>query len=205
MWTCCSQSTLVMFQHHAFANSVHFQHPCIFSPVYLFSSEFYCLWFSCYFFLLQGWFSLVRQHCWGKPCRLITLDSHKLNANGVRIHIKVPDGCERWQQTRAWFACHSVTFALFTFLINAERHIYQMTGRDGRWEGEKKSNSHPWGVEREKMGRMRIKKWFIMEAKMGRRRKKTSSYRGLTCHVNKRKWGHGRKKSTSVTTQDWLH
>lgn len=138
MWTCCSQSTLVMFQHHAFANSVHFQHPCIFSPVYLFSSEFYCLWFSCYFFLLQGWFSVVRQHCWGKPCRLITLDSHKLNATGLQIHIKVPDGCERWQQTRAWFACHSVTFALFTFLINAERHIYQMTGRDGRWEGGKK-------------------------------------------------------------------
>lgn len=205
MWTCCSQSRLVMFQHHAFANSVHLQQPSIFSPVYLFSSEFYCLWFSCYFFLLQGWFSLVRQHCWGKPCRLITLDSHKLNANGLWIHIKVPDGCERWQQTRAWFVCHSVTFALFTFLINSERHIYQMTGRDGRWEEEKKSNSHPWGVEREKMGSMRIKKWFIMKAKMGRWRKKTSSYRGLTCHVNKWKWGYGRKKSTTVTTQDWLH
>lgn len=197
--------------HLSCFNTMHLQTVYI-SNIRVFSVQFICFHQNCIacdfpatFFLLQGWFSVVRQHCWGKPCRLITLDSHKLNANGLRIHIKVPDGCERWQQTRAWFACHSVTFALFTFLINAERHIYQMTGRDGRWEGEKKSNSHPWGVEREKMGSMRIKKWFIMKAKMGRWRKKTSSYRGLTCHVNKRKWGHGRKKSTTVTTQDWLH
>lgn len=32
--------------------------------------------------------------------------------------------------------------ALFTFLINTERRIYRMTGRDGA-RGEKKANSHP--------------------------------------------------------------
>lgn len=160
---------LSCFTHHAYANSVHFWHPCIFSPDHLFASECHC--YSCYSFLLQGWFSAVRQHCWGKSCRLITLDSHKLNANGLWIHIKVPDGCEWWQKTNAWFAFHSVTFALFTFLINTERHIPD--DREG-WRTRRRKNQTAilWAIQWEK----------------------TSSYIGLTCHVNKCKWGHGRKK-----------
>lgn len=144
MWTCCNQSTIVMFQpqckQRTFPTSVSFQ--------LRLSIHIRMLRFSDYCSLLQGWFSVVRQHYWGKPCKLITLGSHKLNANGLWFHNKVPGGCEWWQETRAWFTCHSVTFALFTFLISTDRHKYQMTGKGGK-QGEKKS--HPWLRKREKM------------------------------------------------------
>lgn len=135
MWTYCNQSKPVMFQpqckQRTFPTSVYFQSRL--------SVHIRMLWFSYYCFLLLGWFSVVRQHYWGKQCRLITLDSHKLNPNGLWFHIKVPDGCEWWQETRAWFACHSVTFALFTFPINTDRHIYQTTGEDGNEKEKKKA------------------------------------------------------------------
>lgn len=147
-------------------------------------------------FCLQGWLKIVSQHRHGKQGRLITLDSHKWNANGLWNHIKASDGCEWCQKTRAWFACHSVTFRLFSVPILMEIDVYM------GWQErkEKKEHSKPWG-EREKMGGSG---WRLIDDE----NQNGEIAKGLTCHVNKWKWGSGKKKkkkSTTVPTQDRLH
>lgn len=71
--------------------------------------------------------------------------------------------------------------------------LYLLTQKDiyMRWHGgmedkkEKKIKQPSLKGEKGENGEDMDKKWLIMKAKMGRWREKTSSYTGLTCHVNK--------------------
>lgn len=103
-------------------------------------------------FFFRGWLSVVSQHRRGKQGRLITFDGHKWNANGLWNHIKVPDGCEWCQKTKAWFACHSVTFRPFSIPILTAIDAYMgWQGGLEEWKkGKKNTPSHE--EKREKMG-----------------------------------------------------
>ena len=123
----------------------HFR--CCIIPVQIISSNQNAIaHFLCCSFLSPGRLSVVSQHRRGKQGRLITFDGHKWNANGLWNHIKVPDGCEWCQKTRAWFACHSVTFGPFSVAILTGIDVY--TGWQGgleEWKEGEKEQSEPWG------------------------------------------------------------
>lgn len=114
----------------------------------------------------------------GKACRLITFDSHKWNVNGPWIYIKIPDGFDWWQKTRAWVAsqCHLRPVLLF---LLTQKDIQT------RWQGWMKEEKTAILKGQKAKWEPVDKEWLIMKVKMGRQREKTSSHRGLTCHVNK--------------------
>lgn len=113
------------------------------TPHHLFKKECFCSFSLLLFSFTELTFS---QHRRGKQGRLITFDNHKWNVNGLWNHIKVPDGCEWCQKPSAWFACHSVTFGLFSVPILMEIDVY--TGWQGgleEWKEGRKEHSNPWG------------------------------------------------------------
>lgn len=161
-FSCIKKSALLNTLH------LHFR-LCIF-PLQIICSNLNAIaQFLCCSFLFRGWLSVVSQHRRGKRGRLITFDSHKWNANGLWNHIKVPDGCEWCQTTRAWFACHRVTFRPFSVPILTGIDVY--TGWQGgseKWKEGEKEHSKPWGEKRRKR-EAADEDWLIMKTETERR------------------------------------
>lgn len=84
--------------------------------------------------------SEVSQHCQGKWGRLMTLDRHKWNANGLWNHIKALTGVsDAKNKSLIWLSQYHLQ-ALFLFILMS-RDIYvewqrgQEEGKDGGWRG----------------------------------------------------------------------